>query len=78
MKRALQGMMVICLLLIGSGSARARDEGQIVGVVTDLIGAVIPNLTVMATEAQTNFIRTAVTNASGHSESVFQNRKGDL
>jgi hypothetical protein len=42
MKRALKGMMVICLLLVASGSARAKDEGQIVGVATDPTGAVIP------------------------------------
>ena len=78
MRRFLQGMIVICLLLIASGSARAKDEGQIVSVAAVPTGAVIPNVTATATEPQTNFTRTAVTNASGHSESVFQHRKGDL
>jgi len=78
MRRALKAMMVICLLLIASGNARAKDEGQIVGMATDPTGAVISNVTVTATEPQTNFTRTAVTNASGDSKPVIQHRKGDL
>ena len=56
------GMSAIFLLLIGQIKAQ---EGQIVGTVKDPSGAVIPNVTVTATEAQTNFARTAVSNASG-------------
>ncbi len=68
MKHALQGIIVMCLLLFASGNARAQDEGQIVGVVTDPTGAVIPHVVVTATEPQTNFTRSAVTDASGHYE----------
>ncbi len=49
MKPTLQGMMLICLLLVACENARAQGEGQIVGVVTDPTGAVIPNVAVTAT-----------------------------
>ena len=68
MKRALQGIIGICLFLFADGNARAQDEGQIVGVVTDPTGAVIPNVAITATEPQTNLTRAAVTDASGHYE----------
>ena len=58
-------MSAIFLLLIGQIKAQ---EGQIVGTVKDPSGAVIPNVTVTATEAQTSFARTAVSNASGEYE----------
>ena len=68
MKRALQGVSFICLLLIANGHLKAQEEGQIVGAVTDPSGAVVPGATVTASETQTNFARTAITDANGHYE----------
>jgi len=68
LKGVLQGLSVICLLPIANESVLAQESGQIVGAVKDPSGAVIPNVTVTATEAQTGFSRTSVTNAAGEYE----------
>src|SRR5215471_17983407 len=48
--------------------APAQEAGQIVGSVHDQTGAVVPNVTVTATEAQTGFFRTTVSKAAGEYE----------
>jgi hypothetical protein len=60
------------LLLIGTGitpfSERLQAQaisGDLVGTVADATGAVVPNVTITATNAATNAKATATTNASG-------------
>jgi hypothetical protein len=54
------------LLLVGQ--TKAQESGQIIGTVKDQSGAVIPNVTITATESGTNLSRTAVSNSSGEFE----------
>ena len=42
-----------------------QEAGQIVGVVTDGSGAVVPGVTVKAVEVATGFVRTTVTDSDG-------------
>jgi hypothetical protein len=51
-------------------------RGTLLGTVTDTQSAAIPGVTVTATETQTNVVRTAVTNPSGHY--VFSNLNNGL
>src|SRR5258708_27502857 len=62
------GLVFATTLIYGAAIATAQESGQIVGVVRDPTGAVIPGVTVRAEESQTGFDRTAVTNASGQYE----------
>ncbi len=56
---------VAALLLIAPVVALAQATGQINGIVTDASGAVLPGVTVEATNTATNAVRTAVTGADG-------------
>src|SRR5690242_12000419 len=62
------GLALTTTLIYGAAITLAQEAGQIVGVVRDPTGAVIPGVTVRAEESQTGFDRTAVTNASGQYE----------
>jgi hypothetical protein len=67
--------LAVALALSGLASAQAV-RGTLLGNVTDTQGAAVPGVTVTATETQTNIVRTAVTNQSGHY--VFANMKDGL
>jgi hypothetical protein len=56
------------VFLLLTGQLNAQESGQIAGTVKDQSGAVIPNVTVTASEAGTNLSRTAVSNSSGQYE----------
>ncbi len=56
-------MAALALLLCATGAA--QQMGQIVGVVQDPTGAVIPGTTVTAIEAETGLTRTAVSDSVG-------------
>ena len=67
--------LAVALALSGLASAQAV-RGTLLGNVNDTQGAAVPGVTVTATETQTNMVRTAVTNQSGHY--VFANLKNGL
>ena len=59
------GVVVGLLLLPGMAVAQGRAEGTITGQVTDETKAVLPGVTVTATNPQTGFTREAITDAEG-------------
>ena len=61
-RRILFTAVVVCLLAI---PLVAQQAGQIVGVVRDASGGMVPGATVTATETGTGFVRTAVTSNDG-------------
>ena len=64
--RPLAGALTALLLLATAGIAAAQtDTASIVGTVRDSSGAVLPGVTVTATETKTNVALTAVTNSAG-------------
>ena len=66
MKRSLQGLLAAALFLsIASGLAWAQATAQLNGRVTDESGAVLPGVTVTATQTDTAFTRTVVTDETG-------------
>ena len=66
MKRSLQGFLAVALcLLLASGRAWAQATAQLNGRVTDESGAVLPGVTVTATQTDTGFTRTVVTDETG-------------
>src|SRR5215213_4075882 len=60
---ALMTVLLLCGLV--SMSSAQGTNGNILGTVNDSTGAVIPNAQVTATNLETNFARTAVTNSAG-------------
>src|SRR5688500_5176744 len=60
---------VFCLcalaLVLASGAAVAQSTGELAGRVTDESGAVLPGVTVTATQTDTGFSRTVVTDGEG-------------
>src|SRR4029434_4998351 len=66
MKSSLKGFsIVLSSLLIISGVAWAQGTAQLNGKVTDESGAVLPGVTVTATQTDTAAPRTAVTDVAG-------------
>ena len=66
MNRSLQGLLAAALFLfIASGPAWAQATAQLNGRVTDESGAVLPGVTVTATQTDTAFSRTVVTDETG-------------
>ncbi|MEZ5420303.1 MAG: carboxypeptidase regulatory-like domain-containing protein [Vicinamibacterales bacterium] len=57
--------MLMLLMLCATASAWAQATGQITGTVTDTSGAVLPGVTVEATNVGTGAVRTAVSGADG-------------
>jgi hypothetical protein len=59
--------VVICafVLLLTSAPAWAQATAELAGRVTDASGAVLPGVTVTATQTDTGFTRTVVTEAAG-------------
>ncbi|HWT45591.1 MAG TPA: TonB-dependent receptor, partial [Vicinamibacterales bacterium] len=62
LRAALAALAVVALL---PAAARAQAVGAVTGVVTDDSGAVVPGVSVEATNAGTGLVRTAVTDADG-------------
>ncbi len=58
-------LFVVALLMSAPTALWAQATGQINGIVTDASGAVLPGVTVEATNTGTNAVRTAVTGADG-------------
>jgi hypothetical protein len=56
--------IAVCLLYTGLASAQV-STGQISGRVTDVTGAVLPGVTVTATQTDTGFLRVSITNELG-------------
>src|ERR1041385_2093609 len=67
MRRFLREVPVgVVLFLLASAPAWAQATAQLNGRVTDESGAVLPGVTVTATQTDTTFSRTVVTNATGN------------
>lgn len=61
------GIAIIFTLLMSFSVARAQtSSGRISGTVTDSTGAVVPNASVVVSDAATNFSRTATTDENGY------------
>jgi hypothetical protein len=66
MKRLACGVVAVTLLLVlAVGSASAQATAELNGRVTDESGAVLPGVSVTATQTETGFARTDVTDATG-------------
>ena len=66
MKRSLSIFSIVALsLLLSGGVAWAQATAQLNGRVTDESGAVLPGVTVTATQTDTGFTRTVVTDGTG-------------
>src|SRR5574341_2284491 len=67
MRRLLALLCVSALILVFSAAAAsAQATGELVGRVTDESGAVLPGVTVTATQTDTGFARTVVTDGEGN------------
>ena len=55
----------VCLVALGGSTLQAQVAGSITGIVTDSSGAVVPGVTIEATNVGTNLVRTAVTAGDG-------------
>ena len=64
-RRLLDLLLVAVVLLLASGVAWAQATAELAGRVTDESSAVLPGVTVTATQTDTGFTRTAVTDGSG-------------
>jgi len=64
LRRVVDGLCVV-LLTAGSVWAQAGATAQISGTVRDSSGAVLPGVDVTATQTDTNFVRSTVTDAGG-------------
>ena len=62
---ALSGLSILLLLATASAYGQTMTTGDIVGAVTDVTGAVIPNAKVSVKFVSTNEVHSAVTNAQG-------------
>ena len=65
MRRLMHVILACAMALAVPALAFAQATGSITGVVTDESGAVMPGVTVEATNVGTNQTRTAVTGADG-------------
>src|SRR5690349_22206637 len=59
-------IFVVIFLLVGSVAAWAQATAELNGRVTDESGAVLPGVTVTATQTDTGFARTVVTDDGGN------------
>lgn len=64
-RRSLAILSLCAITSFGAGIARADINGSISGIVTDPTGAVVPQVTVVATSESTNVRHTTVTDNSG-------------
>ena len=60
-----QGLLLMAVFSLLSGSAWAQTTGSLLGVVSDQNGAVIPSATVRVTNTDTGFTASTVSNAEG-------------
>ena len=66
MKRFLRTLLVAALAsVVSTGAAWAQATAQLNGRVADESGAVLPGVTVTATQTETGFSRTTVTDETG-------------
>src|SRR6188474_3915838 len=65
MNRCLGGLSIVVLSLSMVGTAWAQATAQLNGRVTDESSGVLPGVTVTATQTDTGFMRTVVTDESG-------------
>jgi hypothetical protein len=65
MNRCLRGLSIVALSLAMGGTARAQATAQLNGRVTDESSGVLPGVTVTATQTDTGFMRTVVTDETG-------------
>src|SRR5262245_8419499 len=65
MKRVIVIVWAAALMLIAGGPAWAQAAAQLNGKVTDSSAAVLPGVTVTATQTDTGFTRTVVTDETG-------------
>jgi hypothetical protein len=61
--KSILGLVVVALLCLAS--ARAQENAELTGTVTDPTGAVIPNATITITDIATSASRTATSNGAG-------------
>ncbi len=57
--------LLLFVLWVPSLLAQSAGTGALTGTITDPTGAVVPNVTVTLTSADTNQVRTAMTGADG-------------
>jgi hypothetical protein len=55
----------VVILLLTAGTASAQATAQLSGTVRDESGAVLPGVTVTATQTDTGLVRTAATDETG-------------
>ncbi len=60
-----QGILAFLLIFIASAAAWAQATAQLSGTVKDESGGVLPGVSVTATQTNTGFSRTVVTEANG-------------
>ena len=65
LKRSILVLPVVTSLLLPALMAQSAGTGALTGTVTDPSAAVVPNVTVTATNIDTNQTRTSVTGADG-------------
>jgi uncharacterized membrane protein len=65
MKRFIISISTAALILVAVGAAWAQATAQLNGRVTDSSAAVLPGVTVTATQTETGFMRTVVTDETG-------------
>ena len=65
MKCSLRSSSFVALSLLAASIAWAQGTAQLNGKVTDESGAVLPGVTVTATQTETGAVRTAVTDTTG-------------
>src|SRR5688572_1208212 len=60
-------MRLLCILLIAAAAASAQTAStQILGLITDSTGAVVPGATVTAKRVETGDVRTTISNETGN------------
>ncbi|WP_158794491.1 carboxypeptidase regulatory-like domain-containing protein [Granulicella sp. L60] len=65
-RRPLLFSLVVVMLLLGGGFLRAQQiTGAIAGTVADPLGAVVPSASIVATNTETGFVRTATSDSTG-------------
>jgi hypothetical protein len=65
MKHTIFVLIALTILLVAPASVRAQATAQLNGRVTDESGAVLPGVTVTATQTDTGFTRSVVTESEG-------------
>src|SRR5258707_7909675 len=67
MRRAILNLFILSLLVgLSATCLVAQESGQMIGTVTDVSKAVVPNATVVVTSVGTTATRSVVTNSTGN------------